>query len=1129
MGRWAVLCLLLLVLSDFARCQKKRRKGLKSSNLALRDEGQGMICSMDIAFILDSSESAKTFLFEKQKAFVRSFSERVMPMQLVGWHLKIRLAALQFSSSVSIDHNFLDWQDVDVFQSRVSAMVYIGQGTYSFYALTNATQLFTQETSPENVRVAILMTDGVDHPRSPNAIGAAAEAKSHNIKVFAIGLSDLAREAQNSAKLRSIASSPSQKYVHSLTDPLLEDKLLRELISIGSEECPQPVPCLCEKGARGPPGNPGKKGEPGYDGTPGQKGAKGEPGVSGRPGIDGTEGRPGFKGEVGERGECGAPGEKGERGQEGPPGPRGPRGEPGLTGPSGDQGPEGQGGPKGERGPIGAPGPPGDTGTGFPGPKGEKGNQGRAGPPGPVGIGEPGLPGPPGPQGPQGSQGLPGEGLSGPKGDRGYEGPKGVRGFPGLGIKGEKGDPGPPGLPGPVEIIGGGIQGEKGDQGPVGPPGPRGPPGLGFMGPKGNQGFPGEPGSPGERGVGEPGPKGDPGPQGPPGSPGIPGEDGTVGPKGDIGLPGPRGPDGAPGKGVPGEKGDRGDRGLRGLPGPVGAMGSAGPKGEPGSTGRVGLPGPPGRGIPGPKGDPGPVGPPGPIGEPGIGIPGPKGERGLPGSPGPSGLKGDGYAGPPGSPGLPGPPGEIGPEGKGLAGSKGDRGGPGLPGPPGPPGIGQMGPKGLRGQLGPPGLPGAPGEGIQGPKGESGFQGLLGPRGPPGEGLPGEKGDRGLPGDRGRKGEKGELGEPGNAGPQGRSGQKGEPGLTREDIIKIVRAICGCGVKCRESPLDLVFIIDSSESVGPGNFNSIKDFMNTMIDRVSVSREATRVGVVLYSHVTVLMMGLQQQANQDEVKAAVRRMPYLGEGTFTGSAIRRANQVFQAARPGAHKVGILITDGQADKRDPIRLESAVREAHASNIEMFVIGVVNDSGPLYVDFKNEVNTIASDPDEEHAFLIDDFTALPTLERKLLSRICEGEDTSHIPGIIPEDLFPPGSITEPFVDSAEKTPTPALNGDIERTFEEPEPPAEPLEPTLQESLDLGSNNRLNSNNNKHLNNNKNHHKGCRQPLDPGPCRQYVVRWYYDAIANACAQFWFGGCKGNQNRFDTEDSCRKACVTV
>uniref|UniRef100_A0A3Q4AGB5 BPTI/Kunitz inhibitor domain-containing protein n=1 Tax=Mola mola TaxID=94237 RepID=A0A3Q4AGB5_MOLML len=54
-------------------------------------------------------------------------------------------------------------------------------------------------------------------------------------------------------------------------------------------------------------------------------------------------------------------------------------------------------------------------------------------------------------------------------------------------------------------------------------------------------------------------------------------------------------------------------------------------------------------------------------------------------------------------------------------------------------------------------------------------------------------------------------------------------------------------------------------------------------------------------------------------------------------------------------------------------------------------------------------------------------------------------------------------------------------------------------------------------------------CSLILDPGPCRDYVAKWYYDATANACAQFWFGGCLGNGNKFETEKSCREACVKV
>ncbi|XP_047186139.1 collagen, type XXVIII, alpha 1a isoform X2 [Scophthalmus maximus] len=1160
-----------LTLSNSTRGQSRRRKGQREDNQVTVNEAKALICPVEIMFMVDSSEKAKALLFERQKAFVLRFSTKLMQLHSEGWRMRLRLAALQYSSTVSVEHNFRDWQDVDVFQSRVAAMTFIGHGTYSAYALTNATQVFGRETSSSSLRVALLMTDGADHPRSPNAVTAAAVAKQHNIRVFVIRLSGLTKEGAVGTKLRSIASAPPQQHVLGLTDSQLDDRLFSELNAVVKTGCPHPKSCLCGKGERGHPGSPGKPGEQGSDGAPGPKGSRGEPGINGRPGMEGLEGKTGIDGEKGEQGECGAPGTKGEQGADGPLGPRGPRGEQGATGGSGDQGAEGPPGSKGERGPRGAPGPSGDNGIGFPGPKGDKGNQGRPGSPGPLGVGEPGMMGPAGPAGIQGSPGFPGEGLPGSKGDRGYEGPKGSRGTPGFGYKGDKGNTGAPGLPGLVGFPGAGNQGEKGDHGPAGPSGPRGPPGLGIVGPKGDQGFPGEPGSQGERGVGEPGPKGQPGPDGTAGIPGIPGEDGAAGPKGEMGLPGLRGLEGAPGKGIPGEKGDRGDRGARGLSGAPGPVGPAGAKGEPGSAGMSGLPGPAGRGLPGPKGEPGPVGPTGPVGEPGIGIIGPKGNKGNPGPVGPPGMKGDGVPGPQGLPGLPGVQGETGAEGKGLPGPKGDRGLRGIPGASGSPGIGLYGPKGSTGQPGQLGLPGLPGEGIQGPKGEPGFQGPVGPRGAQGDGLPGEKGGRGIPGDRGKKGDKGDYGVPGSTGPMGRPGEKGERGLTREEVIRIIREICGCGLKCRESPLELVFVIDSSESVGPENFELVKDFVNALIDRLSVSREASRIGVVLFSHVDMVVVHLEQPMSQGDVKAAIRKMPYLGEGTFTGSAIHRASELFRASRPGVRKVAVVLTDGQADPRDIKQFEETATEAHAQGIEIFVVGVMNKTERLYEDFQAEMNVIASDPDEEYVYFIDNFRTLPSLESIVLSRICEQDATT---ASLPNSVFPavemlpdvredghskefPEEENHELTVETVKAPTqrppesewPDENlVDSELSVEPwnrlpgvtfaspggkgkqdtgvtsvvgPQPPTSsrlreakstqapvsPPPPPLTESSVSG--------------------EGCSRPLDPGPCRQYVVKWYYDPEANACAQFWYGGCEGNANNFEAEDDCKDSCI--
>lgn len=94
----------------------------------------------------------------------------------------------------------------------------------------------------------------------------------------------------------------------------------------------------------------------------------------------------------------------------------------------------------------------------------------------------------------------------------------------------------------------------------------------------------------------------------------------------------------------------------------------------------------------------------------------------------------------------------------------------------------------------------------------------------------------------------------------------------------------GCGLKCRESPLELAFVIDSSESVGPENFEVVKDFVNALIDRVSVNCEASRISVILYSHLDMVVVNVKQQSSQNDVKvSSIEADEYLLQTGFKSS------------------------------------------------------------------------------------------------------------------------------------------------------------------------------------------------------------------------------------------------------
>uniref|UniRef100_A0A8C5F746 Matrilin 2 n=1 Tax=Gadus morhua TaxID=8049 RepID=A0A8C5F746_GADMO len=207
---------------------------------------------------------------------------------------------------------------------------------------------------------------------------------------------------------------------------------------------------------------------------------------------------------------------------------------------------------------------------------------------------------------------------------------------------------------------------------------------------------------------------------------------------------------------------------------------------------------------------------------------------------------------------------------------------------------------------------------------------------------------------------------------------------------RLPRAILA-GTPCRGVPLDFAFVIDSSRSIRPRDYEKVKAFILDLLQFLEVGPDATRVALLQYGSVVQSEFPLNAHASRAEVERAVRAMQHLASGTMTGLALQYTMDTVFTEEQGARPAGLLIpriamvvTDG----RPQDTVEAVAAEARRAGVQIFAIGVGR------VDMKT-LQAIGSQPHSEHVYLVANFSRIQTLNAVFQSKLCSDmcEMTDH----------------------------------------------------------------------------------------------------------------------------------------
>lgn len=198
-------------------------------------------------------------------------------------------------------------------------------------------------------------------------------------------------------------------------------------------------------------------------------------------------------------------------------------------------------------------------------------------------------------------------------------------------------------------------------------------------------------------------------------------------------------------------------------------------------------------------------------------------------------------------------------------------------------------------------------------------------------------------------------------------------------MMSIILSLTGC--LAERPPYDIVFLVDSSSSIGTRDFREVKTFMRTFVDGLDIDTKKVQVGLAQFSTDPHKEFLIGDYTNKADLFKKIENLPYRTGGTYMGKAMNFLKDNYFTTAGGSRidekvpQVVVVVTDG--DSADDIK--GPARELRQKGIIIFAIGV----GPTNM---TELKAIANSPPERFVVNIDNYQALQGLTTTMKETVC-----------------------------------------------------------------------------------------------------------------------------------------------